>query len=157
MEKGTFEIQEVGIIKKCLIHVETFINIGANISYYCYIALQKGIKTITFEPIDANLKQLYVNIKANNWENEIEIFPLALGSRTNIAKFFGIGTGASLIKRWAGSSEHDSRLIPVSTLDKVLTNRFAGKRCFFLVDIEGVEKSMLLGASAHLSMEPKPI
>ena len=157
MEQGTFEVLEVDVVKKCLSFADTFINIGANIGYYCCIALQQEKRTIAFEPIDSNLRYLYANIKANHWENEIEIFPLALGRKTDIAKIYGIGTGASLIKGWAGTSENDSRLIPVSTLDNVLADRLAGKKCFFLVDIEGVEKSMLQGASTHLSMEPKPI
>ncbi len=157
MEQGTFEIQETEVVKKCLNYVDTFINIGANIGYYCCIALQQGKKTIAFEPIDTNLKHLYVNIKTNNWDNDIEIFPLALGNKTEIASIYGTGTGASLVKGWAGTSEYDSKLIPVSTLDKVLANRLAGMKCLFLVDIEGAEKSMLQGALIHLTMVPKPI
>jgi len=157
MEQGTFEIQEVEIVKRCLNNVDTFINIGANIGYYCCLALQLGKKSIAFEPLESNLRHLYVNIKANNWDNDIEIYPLALGHRTEIVKIYGTGTGASLVKGWAGISEFDSRLIPVTTLDKVVTNRLVGKKCLFLVDIEGVEKLMLQGASEQLSLTPKPI
>lgn len=157
MEQGTFEMQEVEIFKKCLEHVDTFVNIGANVGYYCCIALQKGKPTIAFEPIDKNLINLYANIKANNWDNNIEIFPLALGDKIEIAEIYGEGTGASLIKGWAGTSEFDKRLIPVTTLDSVLTSKLKDKKCFFLVDIEGFEKSMLQGSTMHLTMNPKPI
>ena len=34
MEDGTFECEEVEIVKKCLGEADIFINIGANIGYY---------------------------------------------------------------------------------------------------------------------------
>jgi hypothetical protein len=62
-----------------------------------------------------------------------------------------------LVKGWAGTMEEHKRLVPISTLDRVLGDRLAGKRCFFVVDIEGAEKQMLEGAQKHLAMMPRPI
>lgn len=42
-------------------------------------------------------------------------------------------------------------------LGYVLGDRFKGKRCFVLADIEGAEKLMLEGAVSFLYAEPKPI
>ena len=157
MEDGTFECEEVEIVKKCLGEADIFVNIGANIGYYCCIALSYGKPTVAFEPIELNLKYLYKNIKANGWENDIEIFPVALSDKTGLIEIFGGGTGASLIKGWAGTPERYVRLVPSSTLSNVLGARFMGKKCFILVDIEGSEKSMLEGAINLLETDPKPI
>ena len=157
MEEGIYEVDEVEIVKRHLKDVDIFINIGANSGYYCCIALAFGKETIAFEPIDLNLRYLYRNIKANNWDDKIEIFPLALSNKTGLIEIYGAGTGASLIEGWAEISKNYSRLVPVSTLDSVLCNRLAGQKCFFLVDIEGSEKYMLEGAKAHLNFLPKPI
>jgi len=157
MENGSYEKMEVGIVEKCLANVDVFINIGANIGYYCCLALARNKPTVAFEPLDANLKLLYKNIAANGWQDQIEIFPLALGNKTGLMELFGGHTGASLIEGWAGTPEHHHRLVPISTLDTVLGDRFQGKRCLLLVDIEGAEYAMLQGASRLLVQSPKPL
>ena len=157
METGKFEPEETKIAKKILKKVDVFINIGANIGYYSCMALKFEKKTVAFEPVWLNLKYLYKNVSANNWDDKIEIFPIALSNRTGIVNIYGGGTGASLLKGWAGISEQYRNMVPVSMLDIVLGKRFEGKRCFVLVDIEGAEKSMLEGACQFLAMDPKPI
>jgi hypothetical protein len=64
---------------------------------------------------------------------------------------------ASLVKGWADISDLYVRTVPVSTLDHTLGNRFEGKRCLVLVDIEGAEKNMLEGARRFLGLTPKPV
>jgi FkbM family methyltransferase len=157
MEEGAFEQDEVAIVKKCLEKIDIFVNVGANIGYYCSIALSYGKSTIAFEPIELNLRYLYKNIKANHWQNDIEIFPIALGNKAGLIEIYGGGTGASLIQGWAGTPGQYVRLVPVSTLDNVLGTRFNGGRCFVLADIEGAERYMLEGAGRFLHLQPKPI
>lgn len=157
MEQGLHEPEEVQLVRQYLNEVDVFINIGANIGYYCCLALSLGKHTIAFEPIEMNLRYLYTNVQANGWEDHIEVFPLALSNKTGLTYCYGGGTGASLIAGWAGTTKRMRRVVPVSTLDCVLGNRLAGQRCFFLVDIEGAEKFMLEGAVNHLSMKPPPI
>ena len=72
-------------------------------------------------------------------------------------EIYGGGTGASLLKGWAGIPEQNVTLVPSSTLDNILGPRFRSKKCFILVDIEGAEKLMLEGASSIINMQPKPI
>jgi FkbM family methyltransferase len=157
MQQGSFEIEETEVTRKILKKVDTLINVGANIGYYCCIALSLGKHVVAFEPIPSNLNYLLRNIKANNWEDEIEVFPLALSNKVGIIKMYGGGTGASLVKGWAGSSEKYVTLVPNSTMDIVLGSRFQGDKLFIIVDIEGAEKLMLEGASSFLFMKPKPI
>ncbi len=157
MESGSYEKREVGIVENCLATVDVFINIGANIGYYCCLALARNKPTVAFEPLDANLKLLYKNIAANGWQDRIEIFPLALSNRTGLLELYGGHTGASLIEGWAGTPDHHRRLVPLSTLDTVLGDRFCSSRCCILVDIEGAEYAMLQGASRFLAQSPKPL
>ena len=157
MQEGIFEPEETQIVKTIIPCVDVFINVGANIGYYCCIALSHGKFAVAFEPINLNLRYLLRNIKANNWESQIEVFPLALSNKIGVIEIYGGGTGASLLKGWAGTPEEYVTLAPISTLDNVLGSKFQDKKCFILVDIEGAEFFMLQGASSFISRDPKPI
>lgn len=157
MQTGQFEPEETQIVKTLFSSVDVVINVGANIGYYCCIALSQEKYVIAFEPINLNLRYLLRNIKANNWESRIEVYPMALSNKVGVIEIYGGGTRASLVSGWDGTSEQDVTLVPTSTLDNVLGSRFQGKRCFILIDIEGAEQLMLEGASSFINMEPKPM
>ncbi|MCF7674369.1 MAG: FkbM family methyltransferase [Akkermansiaceae bacterium] len=157
MQDGRFEPLETRLIKQVLPHCDAFINVGANVGYYCCLAIQQGVPAFAFEPIDLNVRYLLANIRTNDWAGKIEIYPVALGAETGILEIFGAGTGASLIKGWANTPEYDVTLAPVLTLDQVLANRLVGQRCLIMVDIEGAEQFMLAGASRFLAADPKPV
>ena len=157
METGCFEPKETVIIKRIVQKIDVFINVGANIGYYCCIALSNNKQTVAFEPIGTNLRYLYKNVKANDWGDNIEIFPMALSDRKGIIDIFGSNTGASIVKGWAGMQSKYSTSVPTSTLDNILGTRFNGKKCLVLVDIEGAEDLFLQGANQFLSRNPKPV
>ncbi len=157
MQSGQFEPEETQIVKKIVSNVDVVINVGANIGYYCLMALRQEKYVVAFEPINLNLRYLLRNIKANNWDSRIEVYPIAVSDKVGVIEIYGGGTGASLVKGWAGTPEQYVTLVPCSTLDNVLGSRFHGKRSFILVDIEGAEHLMLKGATGVLDMEPKPI
>lgn len=157
MEAGEFEPGETEIFSALMSQVDYVINVGANVGYYCCIALEHKKKVIAFEPMAENIRGLLKNIKLNAWEDEIEVFPIALSDTTGILEMFGGGTGASFVKGWAGASQSVSALVPVSTLDTVLKGRFYNKNCLFMIDIEGVEKAMLDGAKSFLDSDNKSI
>lgn len=157
MQDGRFEPLETKLFKKILPHCEAFINVGANVGYYCCHSVQAGVPAYAFEPIDLNIRYLLSNIRANGWSDKVEVYPVALGAETGILEIFGAGTGASLIKGWANTPETDVMLAPILTLDAVLGKRLLGKKCFIMVDIEGAERFMLAGAAQFLASEPKPV
>jgi FkbM family methyltransferase len=157
MENGAFEPEETEIVRRVLDSVDIVVNVGANIGYYCCLALQHGKHVVAFEPMSGNLRCLYQNVSANRWGDRIEIFPIALSDRIGTIQIFGGGTGASLIRGWAGTPEQYVETVPTSTLDTVLGSRLPGSRCFVLVDIEGAERLMLEGASSLLAQHPKPV
>jgi FkbM family methyltransferase len=133
------------------------INVGANVGYYVCQALHNNKQVIAFEPIEINLKYLLRNIKANGWQESCEIFPVVLSNKKNIIEIYGGGTGASLIKGWAGASDKYSTLVPCLTMNDLLGDRLDGKNLLIIIDIEGSENLMLEGASKLLEMNPKPI
>ncbi len=157
MINGSFEPFETEIIKKIVPKIDIFINVGANIGYYCCLALSYGRKVIAFEPVNSNLQYLFRNIKANNWQNEIEVFPVALSDKIGLIDIYGEGTGASLVKGWANTPEDSATIVACTTLDSIIGDKYVGKQCLILVDIEGAEKFMLNGAAKLLIMHPKPI
>jgi len=157
MASGTFEPYETDLVKKIFSKVDIVVNVGANIGYYACLALQNKKKVIAFEPIELNLKYLLRNIKANEWQSNSEILPIALSNKVGIVEIYGGGVGASLIKGWAGTPQSYSTLVPCSTMNNILGDRLAGEKVFVIVDIEGAENMMLEGASKLLDMNPKPI
>jgi FkbM family methyltransferase len=157
MESGQFEPEETSLVQDLLPKVDLLVNIGANIGYYCCIALKAGKEVVAFEPLDSNLRYLLRNLRENNWRERVEVYPVAVGNKDGIVDLFGAGTGASLLKGWAGAPEFVVTSVPLFRLDTLLGQRFQGRQCFILVDIEGSEKGLLEGASGILGMDPKPI
>lgn len=159
MMAGTFEPEETQVIREILERrkIDTFVNIGANIGYYCCLARSLGVDVVAIEPIERNLRYLLRNLKANGWVDRVEVFPVALSSAPGLVDIYGGGTGASLVKGWANIPERYVRLVPCSTLDNLLATRLVGKRALVLVDIEGAERRMLEGAKQVLAAQPAPI
>ncbi len=157
MEAGTFEPLETEFVRAALKDVDVLVNVGANIGYYCCLALAAGKQVIAFEPMPENLRMLMRNMRLNDWSDRIEIFPVAVGSRTGIIEIFGGGTGASLLPGWAGQAVDLVTHVPISTLDTLLGQRLDGQKCLILIDVEGAELSVLEGARQLLAGHPKPL
>ena len=155
--KGVYEPDETRLVKELLTDIDCVINVGANIGYYACIALKANIPVVAFEPIELNVQYLLNNIRSNRFEATAEIFPMALSDCPGVLEIFGGGSGASLIKGWAGTAEDFSCLVPSSTLDLVLGNRFDQQKLLIIVDIEGAEKRMLDAADKMLEMNPRPL
>ncbi|WKT80104.1 FkbM family methyltransferase [Thermosynechococcus sp. PP45] len=157
MAAGSFEPEETKVVRKLLADVDVLVNVGANVGYYCCHALSMGKSVIAVEPNTRNLHYLLKNIKNNGWEKKAEVFPVAMGSGTDILPMWGGGTGASLIKGWAATPERYVTQVPVLSLDRVLGDTLRGKSALILVDVEGAEWMMLQGAKRALMNEPRPI
>lgn len=155
MMEGRFEVEEVNFVTEYLKRADVFINIGANIGYYVCLAIQAGKPAVAVEPMHRNLRCLYNNITLNGWQDMAEVYPLALGRTSGLIEIYGGGTTASLVKGWSGTPEGYRHWVPVSTFDSLFANRFSGKRCLVLVDVEGAELGLLEGALEFLGRAPK--
>ena len=69
MQSGQFEVEETRIVHELLGDVDVLINIGANIGYYCCIALERKKRVIAFEPLPRNLEFLMKNVTLNGMED----------------------------------------------------------------------------------------
>lgn len=157
MAGGNFEPAETEVMRKLMSDLDVLVNIGANIGYYCCHALSMGKPVIAVEPNNLNLHYLLKNIQNNGWSNLAEVFPLAMGRGADILQMWGGGTGASLVKGWAGIDEGFVTQVPVMSLDRILGDGLKGKKALILVDIEGAEYMMLQGATKTLISEPRPV
>jgi len=162
MQLGKFEPVDTKIFRKLADGVDVVIDAGAHFGYYCLHALSLNKHTIAFEPMPLNAKTLVRNIFLNGWGDNAEVFQLALADKPGILEMYGGGkheggTGASLIKGWAGFSSKAPTLVPVSSLDLVIGNRLAGSDVLILADVEGAEFELLKGAKNMLKSEPRPV
>lgn len=155
MIRGRFEPRETEIIIQQLASADVFVDVGANIGFYTCLARSMGKYTIAFEPLIENLRCLYRNLRENSW-NDVEVYPLGLSNKSGLKVLYGEGTGASLVEGWANHSPLLWRTIPVSTLDTILGQRFAGKRLIIKVDVEGGELDVLKGGLRTLQQSPRP-
>jgi FkbM family methyltransferase len=158
MRTGKFEVEETQIIIKLLPKVDIFVDIGANLGYYTCLALLNNKPVISFEPQQQNLECLFKNLAINGWTDNVEVFPLALSEKPGLLTLYGAsGPSASLIKNWASYSSSFKKVVPVSTLDTVLANRFSSEQLFIKIDVEGAEYQVLKGAITILQLITKPI
>jgi FkbM family methyltransferase len=157
MASGKFEPIETKLVRNLLKDADVFVNVGANIGYYCCHALSLGKPCLAVEPIPRNIYYLLRNIQINGWKEMVEVFPVAAGSSASILNMWGGGTGASLIKGWASIPEGYMTQVPVLSLDRIALKFISGRRALILVDVEGSEYFMLMGAKEILNLSPRPI
>ena len=156
MASGAFEPEEAEFVRQTLAGCDVFLDVGANIGFYTCLARSLDKHVVAFEPLTHNLDFLFNNILFNGWR-DIEVFPVGLSSLPGLATLYGGSTGASVIPSWAGASTHWNRTIPLSTLDILIGERFAGRQILIKIDVEGHELSVLEGARSLLTQTPRPI
>jgi len=159
MVSGEFERHETQLFLALVSASEFFVNIGANVGYYCCHALQAGLEVIALEPLPSNVDLLLKNVRANHWENKCRILPIAAGAVSDVQNLYGGGTSASLIQGWAGTNTdvRFARWVPVVPLDEAVDVLKLPSKLIILVDVEGAEKALLDGATSFLARRPKPI
>jgi FkbM family methyltransferase len=156
MATGRFESEETALLTAFLPHVDTVVDVGANVGLFTCLARSNGKRVVAVEPVAANLSQLYANLLANGWD-DVEVFPLALGARAGLVTIYGSGVGASAIPGWSGAARFPAQVVPVATLDVILSERRFRERLFVKVDVEGLELQVLGGAQRVLEREPAPV
>ena len=157
MASGDFEPEETELVRRLLQEIDVFVNIGANVGYYCCHALSMGKSVIAVEPIARNVHYLLRNLRENGWAQQAEVYPVALGAEVNVLNIWGGGTGASLCKGWAGNPELYVTQVPVLTLDRILGDALKNRKALILVDVEGAEYALLQGGTKTLHLNPRPI
>lgn len=156
MRSGEFEPDEMRFVESQLDATDVFVDVGANIGYFGCLARSRGVHTVMVEPLEANLRILMRNLRANGWTEGIEVFPVALAKSPGLLDLYGSSTGASLLPGWAGASRAHVRTVPVTTVDAILGARWPSARMLIKIDVEGAELGVLQGAISTLARRPAP-
>jgi FkbM family methyltransferase len=158
MVDSSFEVTERSILMQLIEKSDVFIDVGANIGYYTCLACFLDKKVLAFEPQQQNLACLIDNLHINNWSSRAEVFPIGLGENPGILTLFGAsGPSASLINGWAGYSNRYKKMIPINTMDNILSGRNLDNTITIKIDVEGAEYNVLKGAIKTLNRTIKPI
>lgn len=155
MRNGTFEPAETAVIGQLLRSQPVFIDVGANVGYFVCLARQHRCHVVAIEPMAQNLGILYRNLLGNGWA-DTEVLPLGVGAVVAIQTIYGSGTAASLLVRWAGTSDLVRQTIALSTLDTLIDHRFTSDVLVIKIDVEGAELDVLLGAKRLMARSPRP-
>ncbi len=155
LQDGLYEPDETKLIQSYLKKSTVFVDIGANMGYYSCLGRFAGLKVIAIEPLLFNLEYLYANLETNGYY-DVEVFPLGLAANTGLAILFGPGTAASLIQDWSGKSTK-KRIVPLSTLDVIIGDRFADEKLLIKIDVEGAEFEVVKGTNNILTTFPESV
>ena len=150
-----WETNERSVFDEALRSADICVDAGANVGFYACLARSRGKHVLAIEPLAQNLSFLYRNLQINDF-TDVEVFPLGLASRPGIALIYGFSDIASFVPGWSAAADAKSEPVPLSTLDILLGDRFAGRRLLIKVDVEGFELDLLAGAERTLRMHPKP-
>lgn len=151
-----WERHEQDLIERLLLKADLFVNVGANVGYYCLLARSLGVKTIAFEPDSMNCELLIRNMRNNGFNDEFVLFPVAVGDVPGFADIHGRMDTVTLTK--VNDDVSIPRRVPLVRLDdSVLGNDWATGRIVVLIDVEGWERHVLGGASRMLTLDPKPV
>lgn len=125
-----------------------YIDIGANIGYFCLLAaLKKNIEVVAFEPSPRERNRLYDNISLNNFNN-VSVFPYALSDRTQklklgIARDWNPGLNSFVVD--LGSERVDSVEVNCYSFDSIVTDEMLARTKLVKIDVEGYEMTVLNG------------
>jgi FkbM family methyltransferase len=155
LQAGLYEPEETKLIERYLKESTVFVDVGANMGYFTCLGRHAGLKVIAVEPLLFNLEYLYVNLESNRYY-DVEVFPVGLSDHCGLAALFGPGTAASLIRDWGGLSTK-KKIVPLSTLDTIIGDRFSGERLLIKLDVEGSEFEALNGAHKTLDGYPDSV
>jgi|APSaa5957512535_1039671.scaffolds.fasta_scaffold144360_1 FkbM family methyltransferase len=157
MLQGEFERDETNFLISKLTSCTSFLNIGANYGYYCCHAQKLGVKTVAIEPVPINCGILMENMKINGWGDNITLLPIAAGNNSGFIDIYGEGTGASIIRGWARNPNSLSATVSIAKVDEIINPSALGEELLVLIDVEGFEYNVLLGAEKLISSNNKKI
>ena len=148
--ENKFEALELSVVGTLMSDTDVFIDVGANVGLFTMLAKKSGKEVIAFEPLDKNLHFLYRNLYQNGF-TDIEVYPIALSRKPGVSIIYGASMMASLIENWGQATKSARQIVPLSSLDIILGDRFDKKSVLVKIDVEGHEYDVLLGAEKLLT------
>ena len=145
---GIPEEFETIIVKQFLPKTKTFLDVGANIGLYCFLAAHlcpDNAKVFAFEPQPDCLKYLNKTINLNNWEDKLKACSLGLGDKEEKLELHLTGTGSTFDNSFNDNAKLERVLVPVDTLDNQVEKLNLKKVDFIKIDVEDFEQKVLEG------------
>ena len=158
---GVHEINSTQQFREELHRGMIVLEVGANVGYYALIATQhigpEGT-VIALEPSPINLRSLRENVRLNNVDHRVRIYPFAAGSMKGCLPFYMMSKSnlSGFVKREERGIKLRSEIsVKVMPIDDVL--REEGVTIdYFRMDIEGFETEVVKGMGATLTAVPGP-
>lgn len=152
---GSFEKDIVRFVKRNLKKNMTFLDVGANVGFYSFLAssiVGDNGKIIAIEPNLENVKLMYMTMVENSYKN-IKLLPLAAGDENGFMLLnvsYSNGTTSKNIN--SKSMFLNSIIVPSLKLDNIINEKID----FMKIDVEGAEFMVLNGLKHNLEIY-KPI
>ena len=137
------------------------LEVGANIGYYTLIATQHirpDGRIVALEPSPVSLRSLRENLRLNNVEHMVNIYPVAAGSRNGTSTFYMMSKRnlSGFINREGRGIDLLSEItVEVLPVDYILEKEGVAID-YFRMDLEGFETEVVKGMEATLTSVPGP-
>jgi FkbM family methyltransferase len=134
----------------------TFYDIGANFGWLSLIAARlvgPHGRVVSFEPLDANVKIVQHNIRANNFEN-MTVLPIALGCTDGSARFLLSSQPSWGMLAATGKEPGEfvgETTVAVKRLDSAVREYRLPAPQVIKIDVEGAEMDVLPGAAETIA------
>lgn len=157
------ELAETLLMLRAVPHIDSFIDVGANIGFYSLLLAQEGnskVSVFACEPSSENLKKLNTAIKINGMEKIITVLPFALGEKEGNVKLYlsSLCHGNNSVSPAPEVDIYDHEMVEIKTLDSVIKHlNLKQKNCLIKIDVEGYEEMVLMGGKEFLNSDYKPI
>ncbi|MDB6118647.1 MAG: methyltransferase [Verrucomicrobiaceae bacterium] len=127
---------------------DVFYDMGANIGFYLCLALQRGAKrAVAFDPDPTNGPLLISNLGLNHFSDDLYNFqPVALSNKPGTSSFKTAPHGNMGIGTLTASHDPDLLQVPVTTIDRFLTETSEQPPTVMKIDVEGWEDKVLQGS-----------
>ena len=164
---GVHEKKQTEIFKRTLDKGMTVVDVGANIGYYVLLeatAVGAGGRIYAIEPIPRSYKLLEKNIRANNCQQIVEMFQMAVSNKSGISKIIETternnptmvnpDQRSESFQRGIETITKSELEVKTITLDEFLEDK--GPVDCIRMDIEGYEVEALEGMRRVLQNSPR--
>jgi FkbM family methyltransferase len=149
---------EWGVKKFILDHkneFSVFIDAGACVGDYCVLLAKLNKRCFAFELVADNAKTLAKNVRLNNLQDKVQIFPYGLGDADYSASFTfdPVNTGASRINK---AQKPEQNKTEIRKLDTLMNEMKIDKNehIFIKLDVEGMEAEAIRGGFNFIMYYP---
>ena len=150
-----FEIQECRVLDRLLSAGMMVFDIGAHQGFFSLLFSRKvggQGAVVAFEPSPRENRRLRWNLQLNRCRN-VQVVAGALGKQTGQADLFvclGRETGCNSLRLPAVAEPVSKLSVPITTLDRFMTEQKIGKLDFIKMDVEGAELEVMQGGDRTL-------